>query len=537
MRLFTYILMLVGVIAIANAQGSPPVADSFSNPVSNYSINGFNFDVNWFSTEQCAHGVVKRHCGVDLNAGSYGTPVYASADGLVRWAGYYSRDGKWADLVMLDHDVPGVGNVTSIYGHIDIAPGISAGRTVGRGTLIGTISKRLLTYGYQPHLHFGIRISAYDVDISRRGALPQCGRRESDPQFPGGFVDPTAFIRAHQGTTKPILAGNCTPHVTRDVNGNLVVLVRDNSGAIWCTRKSSMESGWSTWQNLGGSFSGDPQPNRNGQGRLEFFVLGTDGSVSCRWETSPGGPWSSGYTRFTGPVSFISNPAVCNNQDGRLQIFLTGLDSHVYTKWQTSIGGDWYPDWQDFGGSVIGDPEAALHNNGAQELFVRMSDRSIYTRYQAQVNGSWDAWGNHFGTALDSPRIGKNRLGRLQDFIRGTDQMIYNKWESADVGNWQGWGPVGPWMQFASRPSVDINKAGGLEVFARGLNNEVYHCWQDPGSLTWGSWYSLGGSINNEVGVSHVQDGRLEIFVRWSNGYTYHRWQQADLSWSEWQPL
>lgn len=102
--------------------------------------------------------------------------------------------------MILEHNVPGVGLVTTLYGHIDIVPAIRTrvGSVVPRGTCLGQISASVSP----PHLHFGIRVGGYDAVQSIRGALDNndaphathSATSQDGPRFPEGFVDPQAFI-------------------------------------------------------------------------------------------------------------------------------------------------------------------------------------------------------------------------------------------------------------------------------------------------------------------------------------------------------
>src|SRR5258708_19611100 len=86
------------------------------------------------------------HPGIDLS-GSYGTPIYATADGTVLRAGWNS--GGYGNLVELDH---GRG-ITTRYGHMS-AILVSAGEHVTRGQQVGRMGSTARSTG--PHLHYEI---------------------------------------------------------------------------------------------------------------------------------------------------------------------------------------------------------------------------------------------------------------------------------------------------------------------------------------------------------------------------------------------
>ncbi len=104
------------------------------------------------------HPILKRvvpHTGVDF-AASRGTPVWAAADGVVRFAG---RKGPNGNLVVLDH-----GNgYESFYAHLHrIARGIRPGRKLRRGEMLGTVGSTGRSTG--PHLHFALKFHGRFVD-------------------------------------------------------------------------------------------------------------------------------------------------------------------------------------------------------------------------------------------------------------------------------------------------------------------------------------------------------------------------------------
>jgi murein DD-endopeptidase MepM/ murein hydrolase activator NlpD len=94
------------------------------------------------------------HPGIDL-AGSYGTPIYATADGTVLRAGWNS--GGYGNLVEIDH---GRG-ITTRYGHMS-AILVQAGQHVTRGEQVGRMGSTGRSTGN--HLHYEVRIDGRPVN-------------------------------------------------------------------------------------------------------------------------------------------------------------------------------------------------------------------------------------------------------------------------------------------------------------------------------------------------------------------------------------
>lgn len=98
-------------------------------------------------------GVRKMHEGLDVGA-SYGTDIYAAADGIVTYAGKKAGFGLF---VQIDH---GYG-IETIYAHSQkiIAKN---GQQVKRGDLLAKVGSTGASTG--PHLHYEVRVNGIAVD-------------------------------------------------------------------------------------------------------------------------------------------------------------------------------------------------------------------------------------------------------------------------------------------------------------------------------------------------------------------------------------
>jgi len=88
------------------------------------------------------------HRGSDMKA-KMSTPVYATADAIVEWAGYHKKSG-FGNLVILEH----VYGFKTYYGHLKRVV-VKSGQFVKKGTLIAYTGNSGLSNG--PHLHYEIR--------------------------------------------------------------------------------------------------------------------------------------------------------------------------------------------------------------------------------------------------------------------------------------------------------------------------------------------------------------------------------------------
>lgn len=116
-------------------------------PVRGWISSGFGHRISPFT------GTLQMHEGIDIGA-RLGTPVKASADGVVIYAGWKSEYGK---MVTLDH---GFGYRTR-YGHLSKIL-VRNGQRVKRGTIIGSVGNTGRSTG--PHLHYEVKLNSVPVD-------------------------------------------------------------------------------------------------------------------------------------------------------------------------------------------------------------------------------------------------------------------------------------------------------------------------------------------------------------------------------------
>src|SRR5205085_9103992 len=93
------------------------------------------------------------HTGQDI-ATNYGTPVTATANGVVTFTGFQNGYGQ---LVVIDHG----GGLTTRYGHLSHIDA-NLGQNITRGDVVGRVGSSGRSTG--PHLHYEIRINDEPVD-------------------------------------------------------------------------------------------------------------------------------------------------------------------------------------------------------------------------------------------------------------------------------------------------------------------------------------------------------------------------------------
>lgn len=98
------------------------------------------------------------HRGLDI-ANDTGTPVYATADGIVIFSDWYGGFGK---KVTIYHSL-GLWNsrYTTVYAHLDEIY-VDKGNMIKRGDMIGTMGNTGNSTG--PHLHYEVLVDGINVD-------------------------------------------------------------------------------------------------------------------------------------------------------------------------------------------------------------------------------------------------------------------------------------------------------------------------------------------------------------------------------------
>jgi murein DD-endopeptidase MepM/ murein hydrolase activator NlpD len=103
-------------------------------------------------------GYVKMHTGVDW-ATAYGTPIFASGNGVLEKVGLEGGYGKY---IRIKHN----NGYETAYGHMSaFAKGMEAGKRVRQGQVIGFVGSTGMSTG--PHVHYEILVNGRFVDPMR----------------------------------------------------------------------------------------------------------------------------------------------------------------------------------------------------------------------------------------------------------------------------------------------------------------------------------------------------------------------------------
>lgn len=127
---------------------------------------------------------IRAHRGVDYAAPT-GTPIKATGDGIVSFAGYKGGYGK---VVILRHGE----KYSTLYGHMSrFAKGIGTGKRVKQGQTIGYVGMTGLATG--PHLHYEFHVNGVH-------------RNPLTVELPKALGIPSELLTDFKSKTTPILA-------------------------------------------------------------------------------------------------------------------------------------------------------------------------------------------------------------------------------------------------------------------------------------------------------------------------------------------
>lgn len=124
-----------------------------SSVPSGWPVNGFLTDSYGIRNDPFGGGGVEGHEGQDI-AAAFGSPVKATADGLVVYAA--SRSG-YGNIVVIYHG----DGVSTRFGHLSQI-GVQPGQRVRRGEEIGKVGSTGRSTG--PHCHYEVRLNNQPVD-------------------------------------------------------------------------------------------------------------------------------------------------------------------------------------------------------------------------------------------------------------------------------------------------------------------------------------------------------------------------------------
>jgi hypothetical protein len=145
-----------------------------------------------------------------------------------------------------------------------------------------------------------------------------------------------------RGTPSGVLFGSdSAPAIARAADGRLELFIVANDLALWHMGQTAPGGSWSGWNSHhappGLKFQRmRPAVAPGADGRLEIFVVGEDDALWHQWQTVANSCWSAWYSHGAPPeAGLMGSPAVARGADGRLDLFVMGTDGALWHRWQT----------------------------------------------------------------------------------------------------------------------------------------------------------------------------------------------------------
>ena len=297
------------------------------------------------------------------------------------------------------------------------------------------------------------------------------------------------------------------PVAGHDLDGRLEVFVVSSDGNLWHLAQNVVNGGWGPWQAVVGNNPGISAPPRvgyNQDGRMEVYGMQSGGILWHVWQKTANGPWSDGGSLGAPSGGIIGGVTVGNNLDGRLEIFGVGSDHQLHHVWQTAPNNGW-SGWASLGapgpGIQIGDPRVVRNADGRLEVFLLAGDQNIWHIWQTAPNNGWSGWASLGGPGVSvtngAPFVGNNGDGRIEVFATGADGGIYHIWQTAPSNGWSTWAQLVaplPGVQFYGLGGVANNQDGRFQLFFIGSDGALWTIPQSSPSNGWSPVRFLDGA-------------------------------------------
>ena len=247
--------------------------------------------------------------------------------------------------------------------------------------------------------------------------------------------------------------------IFRDIINFVLRNIRDGG------TEEETSSGWSSWEDLGGTLTSAPGVASWGENRLDVLVRGENRSLWHKWWD--GNRWSD-WEDLGGTL--VASPAAVSWGPNRIDVFGVGTNQSLWHKWWD---GSRWSEWEDLGGVLTSPPSAVSWGPNRIDVFARGRNQSLWQKYW---DGSrWSSWGDvGGGTITSGPAAASTGRNRLDIFARDDEnELIYRTWNGSRWSEWDDLDGV-----LTSEPAAVSWGGNRLDVFARGQNNHLWHIWR-----------------------------------------------------------
>ncbi|WP_416519005.1 hypothetical protein [Streptomyces achromogenes] len=255
--------------------------------------------------------------------------------------------------------------------------------------------------------------------------------------------------------------------VARHSDGRLSVFMLQSNGGIARKYETSVGGSWGDW----GSFAPAGAASSftvgtHADGRMDVFAVQSNGGVAHIAETEASRGWGdwtgladAGAANTALSAGGGSNIAVANQKDGRLNVFIVQSNGAVSRNYETSVNGAW-SGWKGFasaGAALTGGPRAGItpvsgtnisvgtHDDGRLDVVMLQSNGGVARNYETSPGGTWSNWEvlADAGSAA-SVEATAHSDGRFDVFVTQTNGALARNYETSPGGSFSGWKGFAP---------------------------------------------------------------------------------------------
>lgn len=299
---------------------------------------------------------------------------------------------------------------------------------------------------------------------------------------------------------------------------SVLVLLAAASMVIAAPAKRAFAAGWSAQESLGGTTYAGPSAVSWGPGRVDVFVVGSDGAAYHKFFQTG----SSGWSNWENLGGVFVGLDAASWQVGRLDIVGKAPDGSVWHKdWQNGYG---WSAWEGIGGAAASNPGVVSWGSGRLDIFVEGRDGALW--HQSYQSGyGWLGWQSLGGQIQSSPDASSWTPGRLDVFAQGQDGSLWHRAYQGGTG-WLPWEGLGGQMYFG--PGAVSWEQGRIDIFVTGRDYAVYHKMYTPGT-GWTAFEYLGGFLSAGPDASSWGIGRVDVYGTDWNYSVVHRYYAPSL--------
>lgn len=158
----------------------------------------------------------------------------------------------------------------------------------------------------------------------------------------------------------------------------------------WITADAQKTS--NTYTSTGAKTAGAPFAITPSDGRMAILYRDTGNQLMCLREKADHTGWES--PAWVAQALLAADPVVGRNADGRLEIYLLGTDGALYHVKTSSTGADGWKPAEKFGGGGVRDLTVASTADGRQAFFHTNSAAQVWLIQQSAPNGGWSTFSN-----------------------------------------------------------------------------------------------------------------------------------------------